>query len=71
MTDLDARKGDSRFSGWTNVIAGVLLIVLYTAVSPVWSDPDRVGRLLETVLLILAVVMVVQGCRQLIRSRTT
>jgi len=46
MTDLDARKGDSRFSGWTNVIAGVLLIVLYTAVSPVWSDPDRVGRLL-------------------------
>ena len=71
MTDLDARKGDSRFSGWTNVIAGVLLIVLNTIVSPVWSEPYGVDRLLETILLILAVVMVVQGCRQLIPSKTT
>jgi hypothetical protein len=70
MTDLDARS-ESRFSGWTNVIAGVLIIVLYTAVSPPWSDPDGVSRLIETVLLILAVVMVVQGCRQLSRSKTT
>ena len=71
MTDLDARKSDSRFSGWTNVITGVLLIVLNTIVSPVWSELYGVDRLLETILLILAVVMVVQGCRQLIRSRTT
>jgi hypothetical protein len=76
MTDLDNTK-TGRTNAWVNVIGGAVTIVLLTVVraywgtGPVWSDPDRVGRLSGTVLLILAGVMVVMGCRGLIRSKRT
>jgi hypothetical protein len=59
-----------------NVITGTSLIVLQTVarvalgLRPVWSDPDRVGRLLGIVMLILAVMMFLMGCWQLFRSKT-
>ena len=76
MTDLDARK-TIRTNAWMNLIVGAFLIVLETAVRPylgllpVWSDPDLGSRVAESVILVCAVVMVVMGCRQLFRSKTS
>lgn len=76
MTDLNAGR-KTRKNAWLNVILGAFIIVVLTVVrgywgtGPVWSDPDLGGRLSGIALLILAVVMVVMGCRQLIRSKTT
>ena len=72
MTDLDARK-TTRRNAWINVIVGAFLIVIQTMAYrvPVWSDPDLRSRVAGTALLILAVVMFVMGCWQLIRSKST
>ena len=75
MNDSEASK-ITRRSAWMNVITCTSLIVLQTVarvglgLRPVWSDPDRVGRLLGIVMLILAVMMFLMGCWQLFRSKT-
>jgi protein-S-isoprenylcysteine O-methyltransferase Ste14 len=68
MTELDARKIRRR-GAWIKVITGA--VVSLSTAGTLLTDAPQVFRLIGAVLLIVAVVVFVIGCRQLLRSRTT